>query len=90
MLTTARVFLGMMMMGMMVILISVIIHFAQAASVGSSAASLLASEQAAIRLEGFPRLGVAMYLTGIAFGLETIITVLRFQSIRIRELAGER
>ena len=87
---TAKVFMLLMMMGMMVILISVIIHFAQAGSVDATEASLLASEQAAIRLEGFRRLGVAMYLTGIAFGLGTIITILRFQAIRIRELAGER
>jgi hypothetical protein len=87
---TAKVFMGLMMMGMMVILISVIIHFVQAGSVDATEASLLASEQAAIRLEGFRRLGVAMYLAGIAFGLGTIITVLRFQAIRIRELAGER
>ena len=32
-------------------------------------------------------MGVALYLTGIAFGLGTIIEVLRFQAIRIREVA---
>ncbi len=37
-------------------------------------------------LEGFRRLGVALYLFGITFGLGTIITVLRFQTIRIGEL----
>ena len=31
-----------------------------------------------------------MYLTGIAFGLGTIIEVLRFQSIRLREVAAAR
>ncbi len=40
-------------------------------------------------LEGFRRFGVALYLAGIAFGLGTIITVLRFQAGRIRELASE-
>ncbi len=39
-------------------------------------------------LEGFRRLGTAMYLFGIAFGLGTIIQVLRFQSQRIRDLAN--
>ncbi len=87
---TARVFMALMMMGMLVVLISVIVHLVQAGSVGAGEAALLASEQAAIRLEGFRRLGVALYLAGIAFGLGTIITVLRFQSIRIRELALER
>jgi hypothetical protein len=40
-------------------------------------------------LEGFRRFGVALYLFGIAFGLGTIITVLRFQAGRIRELATD-
>lgn len=86
---TAKVFMGLMMMGTMVILTTVIIHLLQAGSVDATEASLLASEQAAIRLEGFRRLGVAMNLAGIAFGLGTIITVLRFQSIRIRKIAME-
>jgi hypothetical protein len=34
-------------------------------------------------------MGVALYLFGIAFGLGTIITVLRFQAGRVRELAAE-
>jgi hypothetical protein len=35
------------------------------------------------------RLGIGVYLTAIAFGLATIIHVLRFQAKRIRELPGE-
>jgi hypothetical protein len=34
-------------------------------------------------------MGVALYLTGITFGLATIIEVLRFQAIRIREVAEQ-
>jgi len=37
-------------------------------------------------LEGFRRFGVGLYLLGIALGLGTIIHLLRFQSIRIRQL----
>ena len=38
---------------------------------------------------GLRRLGVAFYLTGIALGLGTIIEVLRFQAIRIKEVAAQ-
>jgi hypothetical protein len=33
-------------------------------------------------------MGVALYLTGIAFGLGTIVEVPRFQATRIREVAS--
>ena len=45
------------------------------------------SQSAAIVLEGVRRFGVALYLTSITFGLATIAHVLRFQTIRLRELA---
>jgi hypothetical protein len=38
-------------------------------------------------MEGVRRFSVAVYLASIALGLATIISVLRFQSDRIRELA---
>lgn len=37
-------------------------------------------------LEGVRRLGASTYLLSIAFGLATIVKVLTFQSVRIREL----
>ena len=83
---TAKIFLVGMMMSMMLILIPVVLHFVFAADVTNTAASLEDSEQRFIVLEGIRRLGVAVYLASIAFGLATIIKVLRFQSIRIREL----
>ena len=46
-------------------------------------------EQWAIWLEGVRRFGTALYLFAIALGLGTIIHVLRFQAIRIRELATQ-
>ena len=84
---TAKVFMGMMAMGMMLILGMVVLHFVAAANVGTWSTETLT--QWAEVLEGFRRLGVAMYLFGITFGLGTIITVLRFQAGRIRQLAGE-
>lgn len=83
---TARVFMAMMMMGMMVMAVAVILHFVVAGNVGSWSAQSV--EAWAIALEGFRRLGVATFLFGIAFGLGTIITVLRFQTGRLRHLAG--
>ena len=84
---TARVFIGFMAMGMMTIVAMVVLHFVAAANVGTWSTETL-SRWGEV-LEGFRRLGVAMYLFGITFGLGTIITVLRFQSGRIRQLAGE-
>ena len=86
---TAKLFLGTMMMAMMVILVAVVLHFVYAADVTSAAASLELSEERFTVLEGVRRIGVAMYLVAIAFGLATIVHVLRFQSIRVRELPDE-
>lgn len=80
-----------MMMGMMAIIVAVVLHFFVAASVvGPSEASLATAEQWGSALEGVRRLGVGMHLFGIVLGLVTIIHVLRFQSIRILEVARER
>ncbi len=83
---SAKVVLGGMMMAMMLILIPVILHFVFAADVSDTLASIEESEERFIVLEGIRRIGVALYLLAIAFGLATIIKVLRFQAIRIREL----
>ncbi len=86
---TAKAFIGLMAMGMMIILAGVIGHVIIGAQiVGGSADALATSEQWAIWLEGVRRTGVAVYLTSIALGLATIVTVLRFQATRIGELAG--
>ena len=84
---TARLFMASMAMGMMAILVAVILHFVVAANVATWAAEDIASWSEV--LEGVRRIGTALYLFGIAFGLGTIITVLRFQSARIRQLPGE-
>lgn len=85
---TARVFILGMAMGMMTLLIASIIHLVIAGQVSSGAISLADSETAAITLEAVRRLGVAVYLVAITFGLATITRVLRFQAIRLRELAS--
>jgi hypothetical protein len=84
---TAKVFIGMMAMGMMLIMAMVVLHFVVASNVSDWSGESLAHWSEV--LEGFRRLGVAMYLFGIAFGLGTIITVLRFQADRIRQLPAE-
>ncbi len=87
---TAKAFMGLMALAMMTILAGVVAHVVIGAQVASGSASALAdSEQWAIWLEGVRRFGVALYLFAIALGLGTIIHVLRFQAIRIRELASE-
>ena len=68
----------------MTILVMVILHFVAAANASNWTAASV--ERWAIVLEGFRRLGVALYLFGITFGLGTIITVLRFLSTRVRQL----
>jgi hypothetical protein len=81
---TARVFILSMAMGMMTIALMVVLHFVAAGSASSWSAESV--ERWSVVLEGFRRLGVALYLLGITFGLGTIITVLRFQAARIRQL----
>lgn len=87
---TAKGMLGFMMMGMMLILVPVILHFVAAgAVVGPTEAELVDSEQWFVVLEGIRRFGIVSYLIGIALGLGAIIHVLRFQATRIREVAEE-
>lgn len=84
---TARVMIGLMAMGMMAIVGAVIVHFVVAGAVVTAAeADLVRSEQWFVALEGVRRVGVSAYLLAIALGLATIVQVLRFQSLRLREL----
>lgn len=87
---SGKAFIGLMAMAMMTLVAAVVLHIVVgAAIVGDSTYALAKSEQWAIWLEGARRFGVATYLLAIAFGLSTIITVLRFQAVRIRELPEE-
>jgi hypothetical protein len=88
---TAKAFIGLMAMAMMTILAAVAAHIIIGAQIASGDTAALAnSEQWAIWLEGIRRFGTALYLFAIALGLGTITHVLRFQAIRIRELATEK
>ena len=86
---TAKLFILTMAMGMMAIVIPVVLHFVFAANIEATAASLEQSEQRFIVLEGVRRVGVVMYLLSFMLGLGTIFHVLRFQAIRVRQLADE-
>lgn len=86
---TAKAFVALMMMAMMAILIAVIVHFVTAAGTASGTISIADSESTAIALEAVRRIGVAVYLVAIALGLATIANVVRFQSIRLHELAAK-
>ncbi len=87
---TAKAFLVFMAMAMMVLLATVVLHIVAGAAIANHSAYALAkSPQWAIWLESVRRFGVALFLLAIAFGLSTIITVLRFQATRVRELPDE-
>lgn len=86
---TAKGMLAFMMMGMMAIAVPVVLHFVVGTGVGTGTVSLARAEQSFMVLEGVRRLGVGLYLFGITLGLATIVHVLRFQAIRIREVADE-
>jgi len=87
---TGKVFIGLMAMAMMILVAAVALHVvASGAIAGGSASALAKSGQWSIWLEGVRRFGIATYLLAIAFGLSTIITALRFQAVRIRELPDE-
>ncbi len=87
---TARGFMLLMALAMMLLLATVVLHVVAAAAIaGGSEDALAAAERWAIWLEGFRRLGVALYLLAITLGLASIIHVLRFQSARIRQLPDE-
>ncbi len=99
--TTAWVFLGGMMMAMMLLVFAffgnvyaaVQAHEAWINATGPNAPDapfLGRAETWGTWLEGVRRLGVGMYLASIVFGLATIMKAIRFQTLRIRELAAER
>lgn len=84
----AKIFILGMALGMMTLLVASIIHLVVAGQVATGSISLNRGETAAINPEAVRRLGVAVYLVAITFGLATIIRVLRFQAIRLREIAS--
>jgi len=86
---TAKLFLMLMMVALMTIVVAAVLHFVFAGDIDSTPASLADAEERFIVLEGVRRTGVAVFLFAILLGLATIIRVLRFQAVRMRELPGE-
>jgi hypothetical protein len=86
----AKAFIGLMVMAMMAIVLPVIAHLGIGLAIlGGSTEALAQSEAWFSWLEGVRRVGTALYLLAIAFGLATIIEVLRFQASRLLELPRE-
>ena len=86
---TGRAFITLMGLGMMTLATASVLHLIVGITVPSAAeADLVTSEKWFLFLEGTRRIGAGLYLLGIALGLATIIQVIRFQAIRIRQLAA--
>jgi hypothetical protein len=86
----AKIFIGGMAMATMLLIGAVVLHVVAGTAIANGSAYALGKAgQWSIWLEAIRRFGVALYLASIAFGLATIITVLRFQAIRISELPNE-
>ena len=84
---TGRAFIGFMAMAMMFLMAAVIGHVIVGVQINAETLSLVDAGQWDIWLEAARRFAVQLYLFSIALGLATIIYVVRFQSIRIREIA---
>ena len=91
---TAKLMLLLMMMAMMGLVFAVIVHFVLgivvADAVSDNTGRIDTVGDWATWIEGLRRFSVAVYLGSIAFGLATIVRVLRFQAARIRELPQEK
>ncbi|MEE8457268.1 MAG: hypothetical protein V3S28_04400 [Acidimicrobiia bacterium] len=84
---TAKAFIGLMAMAMMVILGAVVLHVVAGVSIAAGDWSAVKAEQWTIWLEAARRFGVVLYLFSITLGLVTIANVIRFQTFRIRQVA---
>ena len=84
---TAKAFTVLMAMSMMILLAAVIAHVVVGVQINAETLSLVDAEQWDLWLEAARRFAVQLYLFAIALGLGTIIYVIRYQSIRIREIA---
>ncbi|GIU99148.1 MAG: hypothetical protein KatS3mg014_0764 [Actinomycetota bacterium] len=88
---TARGFIVLMATGMMALLGAVVGHVVLGVGAASGKAGILAYlERWSLWLEAVRRIGIAVYLVSISLGPATIVTVLRFQTLRIAELPRER
>ena len=85
---TARAFIVLMAVGMMTLVVAVVLHFIVGVAIAADNVSLEDAETWSVALEGVRRFGVSIYLFAIGLGLATIITVLRFQSVRVKEVVS--
>ena len=85
---TAKAFIALMAMAMMILMAAVIGHVVVGVQINAETLSLVDAEQWDLWLEAARRFAVQLYLFAIALGLGTIIYVIRYQSIRIREIAN--
>ncbi len=85
---TAMAFIVLMALAMMMILGAVVLHVVAGTNIAAGAWSAVRAERWTIWLEAVRRFGVAVYLFAITFGLVTIAKVVRFQTFRIRQVAG--
>ena len=83
----ARAFIVLVAMAMMTLLAAVIAHVVVGVQIDAGTLSLVDADRWDLWLEAARRFAVQLYLFAIALGLGTIIYVIRFQSIRIREVA---
>ena len=86
---TAKLFIGLMAVALMTIVVASVLHLVFAFDIDNTPASLADAEERFIVLEGARRTGVGVFLFAILLGLATIIRVLRFQAVRMRELPDE-
>jgi len=91
---TAKAMIVLMMMAMMMLVFAVVVHVVLAIVVADAVtdgnqSTIDSVNSWATWVEGVRRFGVAVYLVSAALGLGTIIRVLRFQSLRVRELPDE-
>ncbi|GMQ93915.1 MAG: hypothetical protein BMS9Abin12_1396 [Acidimicrobiia bacterium] len=85
---TVKAFIVLMAMGMMILLVAVVLHVIAGVSIAAGDWSAVKIEQWTIWLEAARRFGVVLYLFAITLGLVAIATVIRFQTFRIRQVAG--
>jgi hypothetical protein len=86
--TTAKAFIGLIAMAMMILMAAVIAHVVVGVQINAETMTLVDAEQWDLWLEAARRFAVSLYLFAIALGLGTIIYVIRYQTIRIREIAN--
>ena len=84
---TAKAFIVLMAMAMMIILAAVVLHVVAGINIGTGDWTEIQAEQWTIWLEAARRFGTVLYLFAIMLGLVTIAKVIRYQTFRIRQLA---